>query len=232
MSFIVDATAECPTCRATARLDFPASINADRRPDLRAAILDGSIYGQDCASCGERLSFEPQTTYLDVGRRQWILAQSSEDRSGWLEAEQTAIAVHATAFGRDAPAAARRLGESVVSRLVFGWPAMAEKLLCRELGLDDIALEALKMTAIAHNTVPVLDPGLDFRLVGDQDEALLFAWLDPADGDHAARMQIPKAAYALLKGGGDAWTPLMERVTGSPFVDIGRVLRASPAPAA
>jgi hypothetical protein len=232
MSFIVDATATCPTCDATARLDFPASINADRRPDLRAAILNGSIYVQDCASCGERLSFEPQTTYLDVGRRQWILAQSSEDRFGWVEAEQTAIEVHATAFGADAPDVARRLGKSIVSRLVFGWPAMAEKLLCRELGLDDVAVEALKMTAIARNTVPVLDPDLDFRLVGERGEALLFAWLDPTDGDHAAHMQVPKAAYALLKGGGDAWTPLMERVSGSLFVDIGRVLRAPAARAA
>ena len=182
MSFIVDATAPCPTCGATARLDFPASINADRRPDLRAAILDGSIYFQDCASCGERLSFEPETTYsMSVGGNGFSLNPPKE-RSGWVEAEQTAIAVHAAAFGADAPAAARRLGESIVPRLVFGWPAMAEKLLCRELGLDDVAVEALKMTAIARNTVPVSDPDLDFRLVGERGEALLFAWLGPADG--------------------------------------------------
>ena len=179
MSLLAEATATCPTCAAVTGMEFPVSINADRRPDLRAAILDRSMFALPCRSCGV-LTFEPHLAYLDVGRRQWILAQSTDDRANWEQAENDAVGVYDLAFGAGAPAAARAIGSALRPRLVFGWPALIEKLLCHDLGLDDVALEALKFATIANATPPTLDPSLDLRLAGEQDGNLVLHWIDPA----------------------------------------------------
>jgi CpXC protein len=226
MSFIVSATAACPTCGAPAEVQYPASINADRRPDLRAAILDGSLSNQPCRACGESLSFEPRLTYLDVGQRQWILAEASDARDDWDAIEQQATEVYAAAFGDDAPETARQIGATLVPRLVFGWPALVEKLLCQDFGLDDVALEALKLAAIAQGTVPTIYPALDLRLTGREDQDLVLHWLHPADGTPVERLKVPEAAYVLAKGNASAWAPVMTRLAGQMYVDIGRVLRA------
>jgi hypothetical protein len=223
VSFINPATAACPTCGAEAQVQYPTSINADRRPDLRSAILDGSLSCQPCRACGERLTFEPQLTYLDVGRRQWILAESSDARTDWDALEQQADEVYAAAFGSGAPDAARSIGATLVPRLVFGWPALIEKLLCQEYGLDDVALEALKLAAIAHGTVPNVYTGLDLRLTGRDDDTLVLHWVNPASGTPFERLGIPWEAYVLVKGG-DGWAPVAARLAGRMFVDLGRVL--------
>jgi hypothetical protein len=230
MSILAEATAVCPTCGKEVAFDCPASVNADRRPDLRAAILDGSLYAEACRVCGEDLMFEPNLTYLDIGRRQWILARPSDERGVWETAEREAVSVYDLAFGPDAPAAARKLGAGLVPRLVFGWPAMVEKLLCQEMGLDDAALEATKLAALAEGPMREINPDLDLRLTGEADGAMLLHWLDPSDGVAVSSLRVPRQIYVLVKGGGDAWAPLNARLAGQMYVDIGRVLRV-PAPA-
>jgi hypothetical protein len=224
MSFIVQAAATCPTCGAEAKVEFPASINADRRPDLRAAILEGTLATQPCRACGERLTFEPQMTFLDVGRRQWIFAESAEARAGWPEIEAQAASIFDDAFGPAAPEAARTIGAGLIPRLVFGWPALAEKLLCNDLGLDDIALEQLKFAAIAEGSIPTLYAARELRLTGSDENTLVLSWLDPTDGTPIERLRIPQEAYVLIKAGGPAWDPLAARIAGGMYVDTARAL--------
>src|SRR5271157_6039305 len=99
MSLFFTATATCPTCRAEATLAYPASINVDRRPDLRAAILNQSLYTLPCPKCDETLTFEPHITYLDMRRRQWILAEAVSEIGNWPAAEASALGVYDLAFG-------------------------------------------------------------------------------------------------------------------------------------
>lgn len=225
MSILADATATCPTCGKPVAFACPASVNADRRPDLRAAILDGSLHTEVCRACGETLMFEPQLTYLDVGRRQWILARPSDERGAWAAAEREAVSVYDQAFGQAAPAAARTLGAGLVPRLVFGWPALVEKLLCAEMGLDDAALEATKFATLAEGPMRAIDPDRDLRLIGEAQGAMLLHWLDPSDGVAVSSLRVPRQIYVLVKGGGEAWAPLTARLAGRMYVDIGRVLR-------
>jgi hypothetical protein len=231
MSFIITQRAACPTCGAEVEIQ-PASINADRRPDLRAAILDGSLSTQACRACGEKLGFEPRLTYLDVGGRQWILAEAAEARADWAEIEQQATDVYAASFGANAPEIARGIGALLEPRVVFGWPALAEKLLCRDYGLDDTALEALKLATLAHGDESTVYNALDLRLTGREGENLVLHWLHPTDGTPVERLTIPMAAYALVKSGGEAWAPVRARLAGQMYVDIGRVLRAQTSPVA
>ena len=188
MSFIIAQKAACPTCGVEADMQFPASINADRRPDLREAILDGSLSTQSCRACGEKLSFEPRLTYLDVGGRQWILVEAAEGRADWTEIEQQAIEIYAASFGAEAPEIARGIGALLEPRLVFGWPALAEKLLCRDYGLDDTLLEALKLATLAHGDASNVYDALDLRLTGREGESLVLHWLHPTDGTPVERL--------------------------------------------
>ena len=41
------------------------------------------------------------------------------------------------------------MGEGFQPRLVFGWPALREKLLCASLSLNDVDLELLKWLSCA-----------------------------------------------------------------------------------
>ena len=56
----------CPVCRKAFDYEAVHSVNADRRPDLRAAILDGSFQQVDCPSCRARFRLDPSFNYLDT----------------------------------------------------------------------------------------------------------------------------------------------------------------------
>jgi hypothetical protein len=226
MSMFFTASATCPACEAEATLEYPSSVNADRRPDLREAILNHSLYMSRCPGCARPLAFEPHMTYLDVARGQWILAESISEVGNWREAEAEAVRIFDLAFGDGAPAVARTIGARLTRRLVFGWPALIEKLLCQEQGLDDAALEALKLAVLRDGPLRTISPTLELRLVGDDDDGLLFGWLDPTTGEELERLSIPEALYAQVKGDADSWGPLMRELSGSMFVDLNRVLRA------
>ncbi len=195
MSRFFTATATCPSCATLNTFDYPASVNADRRDDLRAAILDGTLYLRPCDTCAKLLTFDPHLTYLDVGRGQWILVEAPDKVTQWRAAEADAIGVFELAFGTRAPPPARQLGGGLVPRLVFGWPALVEKLRCEELGLDDVALEMTKIAIMHDGPHRTLEPDRDLRLRGRDDDMLLLDWIDPATGTAAVRMKVPHALY-------------------------------------
>ena len=98
MSMFQTMTVNCPEC-CTA-VDFKAvfSVNADRRPDLRAAIIDGSFQRQPCAQCGKAFQLDPEMTYVDVGRGQWIATFPVAKLGQWKDLEEQARATFAQLF--------------------------------------------------------------------------------------------------------------------------------------
>jgi len=229
MSMFFTAHADCPLCGTHATLEYPASINADRRPDLRAAILDRTLFTTPCAGCGEALMFDPHITYLDMARRQWILADAAGELDQWHAHETESERIYQAAFGAGAPTAARTIGADLTPRLVFGWPALIEKLLCADLGLDDIALEALKLAVIKDGPEQEFDPAQELRLTARWEPNLVFTWIDPVSGSGTKQVTVPESAYVVVKGGEEAWRPVTALFAGTMFVDINRVLR-DPAP--
>src|SRR5690242_13955186 len=135
----------CPHCGQALEFQASASVNADRRPDLRAAILDGIFQRETCPHCGESFRVEPELNYLDVARGQWIAAFPVDWVDRWPELEATSVGAFAQAFGAQASDAAREIGDTLKPRMVFGWLALAEKLRAAEAGLDDATLELTKM---------------------------------------------------------------------------------------
>ena len=83
MSMFNPATAPCPACGTVHRFQLVASVNADRRDDLRLAILDGSFQRETCAKCKTQFVLPPALTYLDVRRGQFILVQPLKVQEYW-----------------------------------------------------------------------------------------------------------------------------------------------------
>src|ERR1039458_8588962 len=129
MSLFHPANLICSKCGAQTEVQRNASVNVDRRPDLRVAILDGSFQSKACGKCGTELRLPPHLTLLDLGRNQWIMAEPASLLEQWREVEADASSTYAETFGDKAPPSARELAKDLTPRLVFGWPALREKLI-------------------------------------------------------------------------------------------------------
>ncbi len=110
MSLFNQATVTCPHCAAQFDVAVVASINADRRPDLRQAILDGTFQAQTCDACGTVFRLPPNVSYVDVERGQWIMAYPADELENWAVLETHATEIFDAAYGPAAPAAAREIG--------------------------------------------------------------------------------------------------------------------------
>ena len=226
MSMFNQATMPCPVCGTPRTFDLVASVNADRRPDLRAAIMNGSFQREKCDSCGSAFRTQPLMTYLDMGRGQWILVQPGGDVRQWKALQEKARSVFAVAYGPDAPPEAQEMGRDMKARVVFGWGALSEKILCSEHGLDDVNLELLKMAVLKDVPAPPLKDQNDLRLVGVEGDELVLAWVSSEDEHVANTLRVPREVYDDIAADTDAWQSLRDELSAEPFVDFNRLIVA------
>src|SRR5262245_8405615 len=148
MSIFRTETLECPVCATPVDFELVVSVSADRRPDLRDAILDGSFQRLACPGCGTPVRAEPEFTYMAIGRGQYIGVWPAARREDWRTWAERSRTVFDDSLGRNAPPEAQRIGAKVEMRTVFGWPALVEKILAREAGIDDRTLELAKVAVM------------------------------------------------------------------------------------
>lgn len=214
-------------CRAEIEVDLAASVNADRRPDLRDAILDGSFQAQDCPECGGLLRLPAHLTYIDIGRRQWILVQSADALERWRAEEVEAQGIFEQNFGAGAPEFSREIGEGLIPRLVFGWPALREKLVVAELALDDATLEMLKIQVMRNVPEAPIADETEFRLTGGGAGMLDFSWLDSGTEALLSSLAVPRTAYDDIAEEAEDWASLRANFAGKLFVDLKRLVAGS-----
>lgn len=220
MSRTRQASVTCPGCGGRIGLETFSSVNADRHPELRAAVLDGSLQRAGCA-CGVTVRIGPELSYLDVAHGHWIAVEPHERLPDWRDREQAATALHAVAFGPAAPQAARDLGAAVTARLVFGWDALREKLVARELGLDDVALEGLKLLIMKQQGL-VPQAGEELRLLSGDGERLRLGLVTVATGEAPTGVEAPRSLHDDVATGTD-WAPLRADLSAGLFVDAQRL---------
>ena len=214
----------CPSCGAPVEAEWSASVNADRRPDLRAAIVDGSFQRFVCGSCGSLFRLPPHLTLLNLERDQWIAARPAEDLEDWRTAETETRDIFDNSFGERAPREAQYLAVGLRPKLVFGWAALREKLLCADLELDDTTLELLKMATMrAVDDAPVADE-TELRLIGGDDETLNFAWLVAATGRVLDTLSVPRDLFDEIEADPETWDQVRVRFEGAFLVDLRRFL--------
>ncbi len=224
MSLFSNATAPCPACGTVRKFALVASVNADRRPDLRAVVLDGSFQREKCAQCDNEFKPPPLMTYLDFARRNWILVQPFENQENWERFGEMAASSFALAYGTKAPVAAQVIGRDLRSRVVFGWSALREKLRCDDLKLDDVCLEMLKLSILRDVPDSPLSDDTELRLLGVRGPELFFAWVRGADERALSTLRVPREDYDALVAAREDWQPLHDELSSHPFVDINRML--------
>src|SRR5262245_787748 len=137
MSIFVPISLSCPGCGTAVPFAAVMSVNADRRPDLRSAILNRSFQRESCPNCSESFRLDPELTYFDMARQQWILVQPAAMLPQWVDLEKQAKATFERTYGPGAPPMLQALGRKLQVRITFGWAALREKLLAVEHGLQD-----------------------------------------------------------------------------------------------
>jgi len=226
MSIFNKAVAKCGNCGNEQGASLAASVNADRRPDLRDAILDGSFQAEPCEKCGTALRLPAHLTYMDVARGQWILVHDVSALPQWEAEEAQAREIFEENFGADAPPASRDIGADLTPRLVFGWPALREKLIAADISVKDLPLELLKITVVRDvPNAPVADQ-TELRLTGGDDAVLHFAWVNSCTEEAISGLDVPREVYRDIEEQPEDWIDLNEKFEGALFVDMKRLILA------
>lgn len=227
MSVFEKTALTCPACGTSVTVDLVHSVNAVRRPDLRGAILDRSFQRIACPSCGVGFRVEPMFTYLDTGRKQFIAALPATALPDWQEAEARAQASFDKAFGKGSGAGSLAVG--MQARCVFGWLGLNEKLIAREHGIDDVALEMAKLATLRTIGDVKLGADREFRLVGATADAIVLGWLRTRSEEIDDEYTVPRQVLKDIEAAPDTWAALRDDVSGGMFVDYRRALFDVPA---
>lgn len=224
MSLFESSKASCPSCGAPNDLDLAGSVNADRRPDLRDAVLDDSFQRIACVRCGDSFRPDPVLTWLDLGQHLWLSALPAEQYTAWAEAERTSADVYARSFGERASKPARALGAGLRPRLVFGWPALREKVICSDAQIDDADLELVKLLLIQASGDPPLADNVELRLVAIEGDELVLRWLRLSDQANLEELRVDRGLLEDVHD--DAFQPLRADLSQGLYVDLNRLLVA------
>jgi len=223
MSLFTTMNVTCPACSHTTTMEAVGSVNADRRPDLRDAILDSTFQLVPCPKCNEEFRLEPEFSYLDVGRGDWIAAMPGRQMVDFREQEPEAAESFATAYGKDAPAEAQTVGTDLTPRLTFGWQGLREKILISEHDLDDGIVELCKFELLRNIDEAPVGRNVELRLYMVEDALLTFLFLDMLSEETLEEVQVPRSLYDEISAKRDAYGPLLEQLTESVFVDMRKL---------
>lgn len=224
MSLFTTSTVTCPSCASQIAMEAVGSVNADRRPDLREDILKGRFQREACASCGTEFRLDPRFTYLDQELGLWMSVRPWPGIGDWPAACEAAQALFDHAYGTGASPAARDIGAGLRQRLVFGWPAVREKIALAGLGLDDGVLELAKIAILRGGAGAALDDGVELRLVGIEGAEMVFCWLDALTERVVDQFAVPRRLYDEIAADPAAWGALGTRIAEPPFVDMQKDL--------
>ena len=163
-------------------------------------------------------------TYFHLAGQQWILVEPASNLSQWIVLEREALETFSLAYGDEAPPMVRSIGVNLRVRITFGWPALREKLLCVDHGLDDVVLEQLKILLVRGLPSSPLGDDVELRLTEVRDGVLELTWLKASDERPISRLEVPRETYDEVATDADGFQELRTELTAGPFVDFHRLL--------
>jgi hypothetical protein len=203
-------------------------VNADRRADLRGAIVGGSFQRQPCPACGHEFRLDPEMTYVDIGHGQWIAAFPLAKLGNWKQAEEQARATFAQAYGPQAPAAARQMGAGMRPRVTFGWGGLREKLVAADHELDDVTLELVKLAIVRTSETSLLSNETELRFIAVEEDKLVLAWIRAQTEQLVELLKVPRQLYDDVANDAEGWQDLRKELSAGLFVDMNRFLVVAP----
>jgi hypothetical protein len=228
VSTFIATTIACK-CGREQTVQVADSLQISRVPEVRQAILDGSFHRFACPACGQMLLVDKLVAYTDFGRRHWILVYPRPllARRGELLGLAD-DSYRATMVERCAPIV-HGWSEGMFRRTVFGLPALREKLLGLDRGLDDRVVELLKVQLAVRLG---LDGGDFLHLDGVGGGALRFLCASAGSPDSLRTVELPVASYRNLACRGDELAPMAAAVIDRSMVDWRVALGGEPDSAA
>ncbi len=219
MSVFRDRAVACPRCGAVEERTLAVSLNAPRVPHVREAILDGRFQSFTCARCGGRFVVDGPLVWLDFPNKRWLMVFPSRWEEAWRSLEDDPAASHREAMVEHAPPMVQAQSAGYTIRAVFGFAQLRDKLRALEAGLDDAALEALKLELMRSLPGLALHPAARLELVAAGDPLLLAVADQPERRVEVARARLDAAAPSLRAA-----------LAEGPYVDVGRILIGGDAP--
>lgn len=223
MSLFEMTSITCPSCGTTTDFQAAGSVNADRRPDLREEILANTFQTVACPTCREAMRLEPVVNYLDVENGLWIAAYPPRQIADYLDREDEVQALFDQSYGPDASQSAQEVGALLRPRLIFGWPALREKLVLQMNGLDDVSVEMLKLDLLRRLPQAPLRPGVELRLIDVTDDALGFVWVETASEVVLQTFSAQRLLLDHIMGDTEGWNDIRQSLTGGMFVDMQKL---------
>ena len=227
MSVFRTETVNCPSCATPVDFELVLSVNADRRPDLRDEIVAGTFQRRPCPSCGTEFRIDPEFTYMDLGHGQYIGVWPVAKRGQWQACAQKTAQTFDEALGKGASPEAKKLGARLEPRAVFGWPALTEKIIAREVGIDDRTLELAKVMVLRNGGETPVPGRRELRLVEARAEDFVLAWVRPADGAVETALRIPRTLIAEIDAEPEPWKAMRDNVGEGLVVDFQREMLAA-----
>lgn len=223
MSVFVTMNACCPACNAAWEIEVVGSVNADRAPELRDCVLDGSFQAQVCDSCGMAFRLPPRFTYVDFGRHQWFVGHPTEESGRWPEHEAMAQEMFETSFADNAPPAVQDMAAGVRRRIVYGWPALREKLLCHDHGVDDLTMELFKTALLRYIPAAPVSDATELRFDCMEDGKLVLSWFMAGTEQRLSQVRVPRAAFDGFEREPE-WDTVRAQFANAAFVDMERLM--------
>lgn len=219
MSIFRDHEVVCPKCGRKETRELCVSLNAPRRPDVVKQIVDDAFQRFDCAGCGTRFLVDGPLLYLDFEKRVWIAAFPRAWRPRWRELERDPSESFRQALGEEAAPPARALAEGFRVRATFGLDGLRDKLRCFAAGLDDAALEALKLELLGGSSAVPLAPGVRLELVRAGESELHLAVRGRSAG---GELSVARARLETIAADAE-WAGIKKIVAAGPYVSAERV---------
>jgi hypothetical protein len=216
-----DRDIECPHCGAGLTVTVAIGLHITRLPQVRDQILEGEFHRFDCTACRKRIEVRQPLVYTDFERGHWIEVRPDDDIASWQELAPAAAAIFDRAVVHGAPILRSHV-ETFTVRLVFGYAELREKVLLFEAGLDDRAVECLKLLAIRNDPsrFGFHDRLLVQRIAGDELE------LGRHRANEVIEVHTVRASRDELAAARVAAEPVIQPPFTDPFVSINRAIGA------
>lgn len=202
-------------CGATVEVFCADSINAERHPHMRAALLDRTLHVFRCDACLVSIVVDKPLLYIDLSRRQMYAMHPVSEAAREREHGQQLIDTWSESVGDRAGEGPRTLfdGQRFHVRLCYGLEELREKLVSSDACVRDLPLEVLKAQVLAEHAelerLGVVALHLDG--VTDSDKLVLVAEI--ADGTLAdVSFVIDRERYEALAA--EPWESLLARFPG------------------
>lgn len=127
------------------------SVNAERHPHMREAILRRTFHVFECGACHQPIGIDKELLYIDLRRREFYGVFPLAAADDPAPCARKVADAYETALGPSAGEAVQHLGEGMRVRVCFGVEDLREKIVARGAGLNDLALELVKADTLAGN---------------------------------------------------------------------------------